>query len=122
MRLLLDENLDHRVAEQLRERGYDVVAVTDDAALRGSSDAALLDWAMAQERAIATYDIGDFLPLVEERVARNEGFAGLILIPWQSFPPGDLAFGHLLRALVIALDAHPARMALAGRTIWLGSP
>lgn len=119
MRLLLDEQMDRALAEQLRKRGYDVIAVTEDPALRGLSDAALLEWATAQDRAIATYDLGDFLPLLEERISAGEPVAGLILISATGYPSGERGYGRLLRALIATLEKHRSRKALAGRAVWL---
>ena len=121
MRLLLDEHLDPRLARQLRERGYDVIAVAEEPALRGLSDIALLDWGAAEGRAIATYDVAGFLPIVEERQLAAEPFAGIVALSTRAFPPGDRGHGRLLRALAAMLREHRSPTALAGRAIWLGS-
>ena len=42
MRLLLDEHYSREIAERLRERGHDVIAVKEDAALEGLDDEPLL--------------------------------------------------------------------------------
>lgn len=120
MRLLLDEHLAPTLAEQLRARGHDVVAVVEELALRGSSDAALLDWATAHDRAVATYNVRHFMPLFAARASIGEPVAGLILISGKSYPRGDHGLGALLRDLARVLDENPSRRALSGRAVWLG--
>ena len=48
MKLLLDEIWPPRIADQLRRRGHDVVAVAEYAELRGQPDTVI--WAVAQEQ------------------------------------------------------------------------
>lgn len=43
MKLLLDEQISGKVAERLRGRGHDVVAVTDEPDLRGMRDPDLFE-------------------------------------------------------------------------------
>jgi predicted nuclease of predicted toxin-antitoxin system len=47
VKLLLDEQISGRVAERLRKRGRDVVATTDEPALRGLGDSDLFEVAQA---------------------------------------------------------------------------
>lgn len=121
MRLLLDEHLDPRLAEQLRESGYDVIAVAPDPALRGLSDAALLDHATAQGRVMVTYDVADFAPLLEERQVAASPVAGIVLISRRSYPPGERGHGRLLRALREILEEHRSPTAFAGMAVWLAT-
>lgn len=121
MRLLLDEHLDKAIAEELRRRGYDVTAVTERPDLRGRPDPNLLDIANGEERAIATRDARDFIPLAAELMTIGAPFAGLILIPKRSFPPEERGHGRLIRALAAILAEHPTRSSLRGRTIWLSA-
>ncbi len=51
MKLLLDEMYTAVVAEQLRARDRDVIAVAERADLRGTPDEDLLDWALSEDRA-----------------------------------------------------------------------
>ena len=120
MRLLLDEHLAPTFAEQLRASGHDVVAVVEEPALRGSSDAALLDWATAQDRAVATYDVRGSLPLFAARASIGEPVPGLVLIPVRRYPRGARGVGPLLRDLATFLEESPSRKALSGRAVWLG--
>lgn len=119
MRLLLDEHMDPALASKLRARGHDVTAVARDRALKGRSDAELLDHAAARGLVIATYDARDFLRLVEERENTSRPVHGILVISARSFPSGSRGHGRLLRALVAALDGHPSTLPLATRVVWL---
>ncbi len=122
MRLLLDEHLDPRLAEKLRARGHDALAVAEDPALHGLSDPALLDHALVEGRAIVTYDAADFSGLAEERQVAGEPFAGIVFVSTRAFPPGRRGHGRVVQALVALLKAHPSRSALAGRIVRLSDP
>lgn len=120
MRLLLDEHLDSGAAAELRRRGHDVVAVTEEPSLRGVSDAQHLEWAARARRVIVTYDVADFAPLSEERQLQGEPFAGLIFVSSKRYPQGPRGRGALVRDLARALEAHPDPDALRGMSRWLG--
>jgi predicted nuclease of predicted toxin-antitoxin system len=81
VKALLDEQLSPRIAERLRHSGHDVQAVVDRRDLAGQRDRAILDIAVAGERAVITNNVKDFRPLAAERLARGETHAGLILLP-----------------------------------------
>lgn len=68
MRALLDEQLSPQIASVLRQRGHDVVAVTDRADLIGRTDRIILEVASAEGRAVITNNIKDFRPPAAERV------------------------------------------------------
>lgn len=119
MRLVLDEHIDPVIAEQLRERGHDVMAVADVPELRGRPDELVFDQATADGRAVVTYDIGDFLKLHAARLASGEGSPGLVLVSPHTVPLGDRGHGPLLRALVQLLEAGPSPDALRDRVIWI---
>lgn len=122
MRLLLDEHLEPAIAEQLRARGHDAIAVAAEPALRGMADAQLFEWATTQDRAIATYDAQGFVPLLTDRATIGEEASGLVLISSRAYPREDRSIGPLIRDLAKVLDENPARNALNGRAIWLGGP
>jgi hypothetical protein len=98
--LLLDEMLSGAVAEQLRARGHDVVAVVNDPVLTGLPDHDILTAAAAEGRALVTANIKDFVPLDQRYKASGRGYGGLVLIPAKTFPQ-DRTF---LGAIVAALD------------------
>lgn len=57
VRLLLDEMFSPRIADELRRRGHDVVAMVADPELRALSDAAVYAWAAEQDRRVVTENV-----------------------------------------------------------------
>ncbi|MGH7180112.1 MAG: DUF5615 family PIN-like protein [Tepidisphaeraceae bacterium] len=55
MKLLADENMDRAIVEWLREVGHDVAWVAEN--LPGTSDARVLELAIAESRVLATNDL-----------------------------------------------------------------
>ena len=106
MKLLLDEMMDPAVAAGLRARGHDVVAVSDEPALRGLPDRAILAVAGADDRVVVTEDRGDYRRLVAAEVRSGGQHPGLILTSNQRWPRGHpRTVGRLVRALDALLDS-----------------
>lgn len=93
-RLLLDEMFAPRIAEELRRRGHDVVALVADPELRALPDAAVYEWAGEQHRRIVTENVKDFRPLL----AAGTG-PGVIFTSSRSFPRSRRDLGPLVEAL-----------------------
>lgn len=111
MKLLLDEMLSASVAEQLRRRGHDVIAVDEHGELRGLGDADVFRHAQESGRAVVTYDREDFLAL--DRQYRHEGrdHHGLVILNPRRFPQGKGSIGPLVASLeqfLRAGDAYPS--------------
>src|SRR2546427_9812558 len=68
------------VAEQLRRRGHDAVAVTERKELRSPADSAIFAEGQTDRRAVVTENDGDFLPLGEEADQRGRAPHGVGLI------------------------------------------
>ncbi|MGH9932400.1 MAG: DUF5615 family PIN-like protein, partial [Pyrinomonadaceae bacterium] len=62
IRLYLDEDVHKRLASALRLRQFDVVSV-HELRRKGLSDAAQLDLAAQDSRALFTYNVADYLKL-----------------------------------------------------------
>ena len=101
MRLLIDETYPRTLAEQLRVRGHDAVAVTETPALVGLEDAPLLTWAHTENRAVVTENVSDFLALHASWLRSGQSHSGIILASNAAFPR---ARASTLGALVKALD------------------
>ncbi len=101
MKLLLDEMYTAAVAEQLRQRDHDVIAVAERADLRGTPDEDLLTWARTEDRALVTDNQRDFIPIHHRAIADGQDHKGLILTTNRRFPRGQPA---TTGKLVVALD------------------
>jgi hypothetical protein len=100
LKQLLDEMYTAVVAEQLRARDRDVIAVAERAELRGTPDEDLLDWALSEDRALVTDNQRDFIPIHRSRIASGSDHRGLILTTNRRFPRGQPATtGRLVVAL-----------------------
>jgi predicted nuclease of predicted toxin-antitoxin system len=107
VKLLLDEMLPAAVAVQLRTRGHDVVALTEQEHLRSSSDRRVLAIAVTEQRAVVTENLADFRTMTARLVADGQTHPGLILSSSRIFPRGDRrTVGRLVRALEALLN-HP---------------
>ncbi len=119
MRLLLDEMFTYTVAEQLRARGHDVVAVTERRDLERLPDPELVAAAQAEQRAIVTNNVDDFLALLGAYTEQGIGHYGLILTSDQRFPRSRQGFGRLVLALDAFLRSQPAEPAPMSLVRWL---
>ena len=119
MRLLLDEHYSREIAAQLRERGHDVTAVKEDAALEGLDDEPLLNVARDQGRALLTNDVSDFATLTREWAGRGESHAGVVYTSDDSMPRSRNTVGLYVERLAKLLDEHPEDEAFRDRTGWL---
>ena len=118
MKLLLDEQFSHQIAEQLRKRGCDVQAVTHSP-LEQTPDEPLVEIAVEQRRALVTNNVGDFAPINQRWMQSGRSHNGLIYTSDSSRPRDRGAFGSLIEALAEFLDAHPADDALRDGIHWL---
>jgi hypothetical protein len=102
--LLLDEMLSDVIAEQLRAKGYDILAVVADPALVGLPDDQILAQATAAGRALATANIKDFIPLDARYRAASQAHAGLSLVSAKTFPQDRSFVAAVTSALAALLD------------------
>lgn len=106
MRLLLDEMFPPAVAEALRARGHDAVAVVEREGLPGTQDPELFELAQLERRAIVTENVSDFVRL--DRAWREAGreHYGLVLALKRT-GTGERIVGRLVRQLDRLLAEHP---------------
>lgn len=98
-RLLLDEMLSDAIAEQLRDKGHDVLAVVADPALVTLPDPGLLARATSDDRAVVARNIKDFMALDAHYRASGALHAGLVLVATKTFPDNRHAFGAIVSSL-----------------------
>lgn len=101
MKLLIDEHYPPSIAEQLRERGHDAVAVQEEADLRGMLDPDLFAEAQRRNRAVLTENAADYIVLDAEYRSRHLAHWGLVFTSNRTFPRGKATTAG---ALVKALD------------------
>ncbi len=99
VRLLLDEHISPDVAEHLRARGVDAVAVSDRSDLRGRDDSDLLEAAAAESRAVVTRNLRDLLPLDSQWASLDRRHAGIACVTYHRFPEDASFVGRLTEAL-----------------------
>jgi predicted nuclease of predicted toxin-antitoxin system len=121
VRLLLDEQYSHLLAERLRAAGHDVVSVQERDDLLGASDRELLRRAAAEGRALLTEDVSDFLPLVREAAAFGDRHMGVLITTEKSLPRRMGAIGVFIGRLDSFLREHPDDDALADQVHWLSA-
>lgn len=96
MKAILDEMIPPAVAEQLRQRGHDVIAVAERPDLRSLPDRDVFGVAQTEGRVVVTRDRADYLRLEREQRAAGQTHAGLVLV---SSRFGPAAIGPLVKAL-----------------------
>lgn len=119
MRLLLDEHYSPKIAEQLRNRGHDVVSVSERDDLRGLGDLELWNRASTERRAFVTENVADFVRLMREAAAAGEPHFGVVFTSPSTFARSAAAIGLFVEALAALLGARPAEDALSGQVHWL---
>jgi predicted nuclease of predicted toxin-antitoxin system len=102
VKLLLDEMIGPRVAQELRARGLDVIAVAERGDLRALSDDAVLDVAREDGRVVVTFNIGDFARVHRQSPAAGPPHAGIVLVTGHAFPQNRGFVGALVNALTAA--------------------
>lgn len=106
------------IAQQLRQRGFDVVAVVERLDLRTQADEVIFATAQAEERAIVTENVPDFRRITTEAFQHGIVHRGLILSSNRRFPRGGPRLtGKFINALLELLDEVDD---LSGIERWLG--
>lgn len=107
------------LADQLRNRGHDVSAITERPELRSLPDGDVFAVAEQERRAVVTENIADFIPIVAGADQRGEAYFGLVLIDPVKYPRGQRrTIGRLVTDLDSLLRGHPGDQATSLRH-WL---
>jgi hypothetical protein len=107
--LLLDELFSDTIAQQLRAKDHDALAVVADLALVAVPDDQIFARAAATGRALVTANIKDFMPLDAQYRAAGQAHAGLILVPAKTFPQ-DRGYTHAVTTALIAILDRPQQI------------
>ncbi len=98
-RLLLDEMLSGRIAEQLRASGHDVYAIVERPNLVQLPDEQVLALGADEQRAVVTLNIADFTMLDALWTSQGREHAGLLLLSTVTFTQDRSFVGAVLAAL-----------------------
>lgn len=119
MKLLLDEMYPSVVAERLRARGHDVVAVTERLELRSLTDVDVFKISQDERRAVVTENVADFVGIVDSMDEHGQAHFGLVLIDPVKYRRGHpRTIGRLVTQLDRLLRDHPDERATSLRH-WL---
>lgn len=92
VKLLIDENVDVRLASELRKKGIDVVNV-QEIGRRSIDDESLLEYAFSEKRVLITHNIRHFTALHKKFHKGNKKHFGIILAK-------DIYIGTLLKRIL----------------------
>lgn len=107
------------LAKALRDRGHDVVALTErDDIPASASDAEVMIVAAAEGRAVVTNNVKDFRPIAARRILSGEGHGGLLLIP-HTVARSRAATAGLAAAIDKVINEH--QTGLVDTEVWLSS-
>jgi hypothetical protein len=119
LRLLLDEHYSQLIAEQVRERSHDVIAVTERTDLIGLRDVELFALLPAERRAIMTEKWGDFQRELQNAAATGMTHYGVLFTSRKQLPRDKQTIGLYVRVLDEFLANHRAEDALLNSYRWL---
>jgi predicted nuclease of predicted toxin-antitoxin system len=89
MRLLIDENFNHRILRGLLIRLPALEhVVAQDVGLKGISDPLLLEWAAEHSCLLITHDVNTIPKYAYERITAGQPMAGVIVVP-ENLPIGE---------------------------------
>jgi hypothetical protein len=109
------------VAEELRARGHDAVALKERDEWQSLRDPEVLALAQTEGRVVVTANLRDFRPLHAELVAPGGGgHVGMVFFPG-SFRPTRAATGRIVGALVVALAECAGEQDLANGVTWISA-
>jgi predicted nuclease of predicted toxin-antitoxin system len=118
VRLALDHHYSHQIAEQLRARGHDVVAVYERGWHR-LGDEELLDRCVAEARTLLTNNVSDFVGLSQQWAGQGRYHAGLVFTADASLPRTLATIGRYVELLEALLTDNPGDTDFIGRIHWL---
>ncbi|MCP9490072.1 MAG: DUF5615 family PIN-like protein [Solirubrobacteraceae bacterium MAG38_C4-C5] len=101
MRLLLDEMYPPSIADGLRARGHDAVAVVERPELSSLPDPGVFAAAQLERRSVVTENVADYVRIANDHDARSVVHHGLILVHPARYPRGD---PRTVGMMVTALD------------------
>jgi predicted nuclease of predicted toxin-antitoxin system len=120
VKLLLDEMISPRIARELRQKGFDVVAVkADRPEWEALADREVLRHASAEHRALVSNDVLDFQLIHGRMLADGEGHYGILFTNDAAMPRNKASIPLWIKELSRFLDSNPGEDALRNRIAFL---
>lgn len=121
MKLTLDHHYSKALAEELRQRGHDVVSALE----RGwetEEDEPLLMACQGEQRALLTNNVADFTVMARRWATEGRRHSGLIFTSDSALPRGRSMIGKYIELLGELLTSNRKGEAFADRVHWLTDP
>lgn len=120
MKLLLDEMISPRVARELRDKGFDVVAVkADRPEWEALPDREILRHATAEGRTVVSNDVLDFQLIHNRIMTEGEGHFGILFTDDAAMPRNKASIPLWVTTLGGFLEANPDEETLRNRAMFL---
>jgi len=119
LKLLLDEQFPPDIAKRLRERDHDAIAVCERPDLISAEDETLLAVSTAEQRALLTNNVRDFVPIATRWAGEGRTHYGLLLTSDRTLRRSRNTIGTYTEAIGRLLRSHPADDALRDQIHWL---
>lgn len=120
MRLLLDEMYSPEIARQLQAKGHDVESIqADRPELQSVDDEVIVERMHAEQRAIVTNNVKDFMPIHNDWIGAGRSHSGLVFSSDRSMPRSRKTIGLWVATLEQLLADHPERDELSNRFRYL---
>jgi hypothetical protein len=104
------------IAERLRSRGHDVLALDEQRELDGLADQDVLALAALESRILVTFNVRDFAPIMREwGEAQRSHAGGMMLVGIE-----QNQFGLIIDRISATLDAWPAQEDWTDRSVFVG--
>jgi hypothetical protein len=116
--LALDHHYSRAIAEQLRPRGFDVIAAIERG-WEAELGETLLGLCEQEQRALMTNNVADFAVIIRSWAVEGRQHAGLIFTSDASMPQGSRPIGHYLDSLETLMRSNLHDDAFADRLHWL---
>ena len=118
MKLALDHHYSPQVANRLRVRNHDVIAVIE-AGWEAEDDDELLAHCTADGRTLLTNDVADFAVIARRWQTEGRSHAGLIFTSDASLPRTRNTIGRYVAAIAALMKANAGDESFVDRIHWL---
>lgn len=118
MKLVLDHHYSPLIAQQLRERGHDVVTAGEQG-WEAEDDEPLLDLCASDGRALLTNNVADFAVIARQWQSQGRTHHGLIFTSDHSMPRSRNTIGQYVELLAVLMTDNPGHDGFVHRVHWL---